>query len=124
MDGQVEEVPCTQCDEAKRLAAEVRAEIAAEPVKCARCPQAVEWVRNMVKAGRVKPAEAFAYLDTFSESDATFDEIKAEVEARPLIAPAKAQVFIAGGQQVANTDDVIDETHMNRQRRLAGLPTK
>lgn len=124
MEGQVEEAPCTQCDEAKRLAAEVRAEIAVEPVqKCARCPQAVEWVRSMVKAGKVKPAEAFAYLDTFSESDATFDEIKAEVEGR-VIAPAKAQVFIAGGQQIANLDDVVDEGHMNKQRRLAGLPVK
>src|SRR6185369_10347875 len=94
----------------------------AEPIKCARCPEAVTWVRSMVKAGKLAPAEAFSHLDVFQESDATFEAVKAEVEAR-VIAPAKAQLQIAGGQPLVAAD-TIDPEHMNKQRRLAGLPTK
>lgn len=115
---------CEPCEEAARLADELKAELStvAAPVKCSRCPEAVGWIRSMVKAGKMSAVEAFSHLDVFTESDATFDGLKAEVEGR-TIAPAKAQVFIAGGQ-ASNTEDSVDAEHMNKQRRLAGLPVK
>lgn len=125
-DTQTEE-KCESCDEAKRLADTLRAELAAVPetvvAKCARCPEAVNWVRSMVKAGKMPATEAFQHLDTFVESDTTFDAVKAEVEARTIV-PAKAEgLRIAGGAR-STGDDSIDPEFMNKQRRLAGLAEK
>lgn len=119
---------CIPCEEAAVLAAQVKAELllAETPaVKCARCPEAVQWVRSMVKAGKMSAVKAFGYLDEFTKSDETFEALKAEIEAAPVISvPIKAeQVFIAGGQATTGSQDTIDPAHMAKQRRLAGLPT-
>lgn len=131
-ESETEDMPttekCIACDEAKALAETIKAEITEaveQPVKCARCPEAVTWVQTMFKAGRIKPGEAFVYLEQFTESDAQFDTVKAEVEARnPLMVKAQVtELLIAGGQPVTPQTQ-IDGEYMNRQRRMVGLPTK
>lgn len=117
----VAETKCEACDEAKRLAAEVKAELDTPQVKCARCPEAIQWIRTMVKAGKMPPAEAYTHLVTFTESDESFDTLKAEVEAR-TIAPVKAeQLFVAGGTSQPDPQSTVDEAWLSKQRRLAGL---
>lgn len=121
---------CETCEEAQRLADALKAELTAEPKKCARCPEAINAIRGWVKAGKVAPSEAFTLIDRFVESDDGFDELKSEVEARTVVTQAKAKaepVYIAGGQGQPSTDDLfapVDEAHMNRQRKLVGLPVK
>jgi hypothetical protein len=129
---------CESCEEALRLAEELKAELAvSEPAKCSRCPEAVRTVGAYVKAGRITPAEAFSALDRFTKSDDGLDAYVAEIEARqPLravavaqpvtsVVPAKAEpLFIAGGASQPSIETTIDAEHMNKQRRLAGLPVK
>lgn len=114
---------CAACDEAKRMADEVKAEIAGA-VKCARCPEAVTWVKAMFKAGRITPTEAFGYLDTFTQSDDTFAAVKAEVEGRSITKAQPNGLFIAGGGNAVDPQTVVDPEHMNKQRKLLGIPTK
>lgn len=120
MDGTEEK--CESCDEAKRLADGILADLD-KPAKCARCPEAVTWVGSMLKAGRMSPTEARGYLNTFVRDDADFETVKATVEARPAVAAVsstqKADLYIAGGT-IAN-DDAIDPVWMEKQRKLAGI---
>lgn len=119
---------CANCDAAAELANAIKAEIASDvdnSTKCAKCPEAVDWVKTMYKAGKIKATEAFAYLDTFVKSDETYAAIKAEVEGRAvsLQAPVKAELFVAGGTS-SDPNSQIDQDHMNKQRKLVGLPVK
>ncbi len=129
------EEKCLACDEAEELAKGIKAEIEAEvgTRKCARCPEAVTWVKSMFKAAKIDAKEAFSFLDAFTKSDETFDTVKAEVEARTVISKAavvsvvkaKAEdLFIAGGAGNTDPQATIDQDHMNKQRRLVGLPVK
>lgn len=116
------EEKCESCDEAKRLADGILAELN-KPAKCARCPEAVTWVGTMLKAGKMPPAEARTYLTQFVTDDTGFDEVKAIVEGRTVlsvVAPQKAALLIAGGSSV-DTDTQVDETWMAKQRKLAGI---
>ena len=131
------EEKCLACDEAEELAKGIKAEIAQEvagTLKCAKCPEAVNWVKAMFKAGKINATEAFEHLETFTKSDDTYDTIKAEVEARTVVVksaqvgvvkstPAVADLFVAGGQG-SDPQSSIDQEHMNKQRRLVGLPVK
>lgn len=121
MSGDGDTEKCESCDEAKRLADLIKAELDA-PVKCARCPEAVTWVGSMLKAGRMAPAEARAYLDQFVADDSQFETVKATVEARPVVTSQKAQpLFVAGGTSQPDVQTTVDEDWMAKQRRLAGI---
>lgn len=122
MDEVVDPEKCLPCEEAARMAAEFKAEMAA-PTRCAKCPEAVGWIRSMVKAGRMAATEAFGYLETFVQSDETFEAVKAEVEGRALV-PAKAEKVLIFGGAPSTDDSHVDPDHMAKQRRLAGLPAK
>lgn len=108
---------CATCDENETLATEIKTEL--EQVGCVRCKEALNWVRSMVKAGKLPVKEAFPLLEEFKASDDTFDAVKAEWENKPLV-PQKAALFIAGGSNT-KAEDTIDEAFMNKQRRIAGL---
>jgi len=113
---------CESCDEAKRLADELRTELSQPATnRCAKCPDAIRWVRAMVKAGKMPVTEAFDHIEVFTVSDETFDAVKAEVEGRSLV-PAKAQkdVYIAGGNAAPDAQLAVDESWMAKQRRVAG----
>lgn len=88
-----ETVKCAECDEAKRLADELTAELKAEQSKprCARCPDAIRWIKNMVKAGKMTIDEALVEVQNFTVSDETFDVLKATVEARTPAGIIKAE---------------------------------
>jgi hypothetical protein len=132
---------CEACDEAAREAEALKAELSAAPARCSRCPEAIRQIREYVKAGRMAPAEAFVAIDRFTKSDDGLDLWKAEIEGRDLAAGVRAAMavvtnpdtmkaeplFIAGGSPKPDADDMfapVDEAHMNKQRRLAGLPIK
>lgn len=110
---------CEACEEAEKLAAEVRAEIdsAEKPAKCARCPEAVQWVRTTFKAGKMSPTEAQEYLTIFTKSDELFDDAKAKFETRtPTSSTQKAELRIAAGQGQPNVQETVNEAWIEKQK--------
>ena len=125
------EEKCLPCEEAKRKGDLLKAELAAPATvaKCSRCPEAIDWIRGMVKAAKVAPLEAFQLIDRFSESDDGFDEFKATIEARTSLGISKARqdglnLTLVQPNVGIDPETLVDPEHMNKQRRLAGLPTK
>jgi hypothetical protein len=133
MDENTEE-KCLPCEEAKRKGDQLKAELAGsitepETVRCARCPEAVDWVGNMVKAGKLPAIEAFSLIDLFSGDDTQFDAKQLEIEARTPLGMTKARqdslkLNLVAPHVGADPQSTVDNDHMNKQRRLVGLPTK
>lgn len=132
LDLESTEEKCLPCEEAKRLGDQLKAELATPAVeKCARCPEAIGWIRGMVKAAKVSPAEAFTLIDRFTSDDAGFDELRNEVEGRTSLGISKARqadllpnLSIVNPNSGIDPQSTIDPEHMAKQRRLAGLPAK
>lgn len=105
-------------------------------VKCQPCLDALNWIRTVVKAGKLRVDEAYPLLDSVQTEEGAkkLDLIKAEIEGRNVlsaISVAKAQKVDATGDvqlfQLTNhqkNKDEIDPAYLNRMRNIVGLEVK
>lgn len=105
-------------------------------VKCQPCADALNWIRTVVKAGKLRVDEAFPLLESVQTLEGVnkLALIKDEIESRNTLntnAFAKAVKVDAGETpqlfQLTNhakTKNEIDEDYMNRMRNIAnyGMP--
>lgn len=133
--GAEEVAKCEACDEADALKAEAEALKAEQEQasKCKTCPEAVQYIRTAMKAGKIAPDQAILLADEFKLDDTRFPAFKAELEKIDVehVITSKASrnglkledLRIAGGS--ASDPDTIqsttDKEYQNRRRRQLGL---
>lgn len=118
---------CPKCDEARKLADALKAELNAE--KCGKCPDAVNLIKAAVTEGFMSPKEAFIQLERFTEDDDAYTELYNDIKAKREAGTIKAKkpdepLSFVPPPAVKNVDTDVDQEFMNKMRKSVGLEAR